>query len=75
MKGEGYMYTKVIGRIMVDSKDGRCFYHVLGDCKEFYDIESMETAHPEEKAFIELNKYELMRALYRAQKIINVTAM
>ena len=69
------MVTKVLGKIMVDSKEGRCFFHVLGDCKEFYDIESMGNAHPEESAFIELNKRELNRSLYQAQEMMKTTAM
>lgn len=69
------MVTKVLGKIMVDSKEGRCFFHVLGDCKEFYDVESMENAHPEESAFIELNKNELNRYLYQTQEMLKATAM
>lgn len=68
------MDTKVLGRIMVDSKEGRCFFHVLGDYKEFYDIESMGNAHPEEKAFIELNRYELERILSRECELVEKTA-
>lgn len=69
------MVTKVLGKIMVDSKEGKCFFHVLGDCKEFYDVESMENAHPEESAFIELNRHELNCCLYQAQEMLKATAM
>ena len=65
---------KRFDKIIVGIKEGRCFFHVLGDAKEYHDMESMEYAHPELKKYIQDNRIELERTLLQQREIMSADA-
>jgi len=62
---------KRFDKIIVGTKDGRCFFHVLGDFTEYHDISSMEYAHPELKDYVQNNRVELERALLQQRELMS----
>lgn len=65
---------KRFDKIIIGTKDGRCFFHVLGDVTEYHDMASMEYAHPELKEYIQNNRIELERTLLQQQEIMSADA-
>lgn len=61
--------SKVSGNINVCVNQEGCFYHVLGDDIEFYDLESLVRAHPELDEIVRHKKYDLTREFYQKQEL------
>ena len=66
------MNISIFGTILIDAKKDKCFYHVLGDETEFYDLYSLVSSHPEQSAFVELNRHELERGLLKQKEIMGI---
>lgn len=63
---------KRYGKIVIDSKENRCFFHVLGDVIEYHDVTSLERAHPELRDEIEEKRVELECELLRQRELLSV---
>lgn len=59
-----------LGTILINTDKDECFYHVLGDIKKYYDLESMKAAHPELCNLIQLNQRELERELHHRKELL-----
>lgn len=60
--------------ILISTNESECFFHVLGDTKEYYDIDSLKTAHPELEMLILLNGLELERELRRCKELLGTVS-
>jgi hypothetical protein len=63
------MENNRFGKLMITAKDSKCFYHVLGDYKEYYDLTSIDLEHPELHDFIQKQKYTIEMAFFRKKKL------
>ncbi len=57
-------------RITISHDDTECYFHMLGDNRKYFDLESMGESHPKHKEYINQHRYELMRGLYQLREMI-----
>lgn len=53
--------------------DNRCFFHVLGDRRQYYDLESVTRAHPELEEYCCENHIELEMEMLRQKELLGFT--
>mgnify|MGYP003300362043 CR=1 FL=1 len=53
---------------IVKNEDG-CYFHVLGDNMEYYDLENLLINHPELEEYVSQYKYELERELFQCREV------
>lgn len=51
----------------------RCFFHVLGDKHQYYDLESLTQAHPKLKEYCRANHIELEMEMLRQKELLGFT--
>ena len=68
-KGEKHM-ADTFDRITISHDEIDCYFHLLGDTQKYFDLEALEEAHPEYKAYIEDHRYELQRGLFELREMI-----
>lgn len=56
--------------IHVTVEKERCFFHVLGDKRQFYDLESLTKEHPELKEYCDLHHIELQIEMNRQKELL-----
>lgn len=52
---------------------GSCFFHILGDRRRYYDLDSLRRGHPELKDSIDEKKYELQGELMKRREMMGVS--
>ena len=55
-------------KIVVDRKGLRVFFHVFGDNREYYDIDSVLFSHKELRSYIASHTYELESSLLQTRE-------
>lgn len=58
-------------KISISIEKDRCFYHVLGDKRKYFDLYSLQARHPELSDYCEKNKFELNRELLKQKELLN----
>lgn len=58
-------------KIVLAVAENQCFLHVLGDNIRYYDITSLNRAHPELSSYIAINKYELEREMLKQNEVLS----
>lgn len=66
------MANSIYGTIKVETAEDRCYFHVLGDCVEYGDLESLVEAHPELEDIVKLHKFELKRELMQHKELLGI---
>ena len=51
----------------------RCFFHVLGDKRQYYDLTSLSQEHPELKEYCDLYHIELEMEMNRQKELLGFT--
>lgn len=64
---------KLAKSVHIAVADDRCFFHVLGDKHQYYDLESVIRAHSELKEYCCANHIELEMELLRQKEILRFT--
>lgn len=57
-------------KISVSIEEDRCFYHVLGDKRKYFDLYSLQARHPELSSYCKKNKLELQRDLLKQKELL-----
>lgn len=57
-------------KISISISQDRCFYHVFGDNKKYYDLYSLQTKHPELTKYCVENKLQLQRKLLKLKELL-----
>ena len=57
-------------KISISSDEYGCYFHVLGDNKNYMDLDSLINNHPELSEYVKEHRYELQRGLYQLQELI-----
>jgi hypothetical protein len=65
------MENNRFGKIIISTHNNKCFYHVLGDRVEFYDLESLVYSHPELSDLINLQKHSIEGEYFKKRERIN----
>jgi len=58
-------------KISISHNEDGCYFHVLGDNKNYLDLEVLVVSHPELSDYIKTHEYELKRGLYQLQELID----
>jgi hypothetical protein len=59
-----------MGIITISYEDNKCFYHVMGDVKRYFDINSIIREHQEYAEYIEGHRLELEFELSRQKELV-----
>lgn len=59
--------------IHIAVEDERCFFHVLGDKRQYYDLESLTHEHPDLKEYCDLYNIDLEMEMHRQRELLGFT--
>ena len=61
---------KSAGVVHIAIADSRCFFHVLGDKNQYYDLESLIQAHPVLEEYCDKNRIRLEIDMLRQRELL-----
>ena len=57
-------------RITVSHDETDCYFHFYGDNCKYFDLESIEERHPDQKDYLVQHRYELLRSIQQLRELI-----
>lgn len=69
-KGRIKQVNETVEQIKVSVAEDRCFFHVLGDERRYFDLDNLEKHHPELKEYCQQNHAKLESELLKQKELM-----